>query len=70
MGNIGSIVDEGVTGCTFSPDSPEDLRNAVIRLEKYQNIYNTTRNEYREKYTELKNYGRLMEIYRMVKYDG
>ena len=70
VGNIGSIVDEGVTGCKFRPDSPEDLRNAVIRLEKYQNIYNTTRNEYREKYTELKNYGRLMEIYRVAKYDG
>ena len=70
LGNIGSIVNEGVTGCKFRSDSPEDLKNAVIRLKRFQSIYDTTRKAYRENYTEMKNYRRLMEIYQVISRDG
>lgn len=67
IGNMGSLVEEGKNGCKFKAGSPEDLREAVLRIEKYPNIYNTTAADYKEKYTEAQNYKCLMKIYREIK---
>lgn len=66
LGNAGSLVREGVTGSKFDYTSQESLIEAVFRLMKYENIHSTTFAEYKEKYTEEKNYSQLVEIYDKV----
>lgn len=64
LGNAGSIVEEGVTGCKFKSDSEESLVSAVNRCK---GMYESTMNEYKKKYTEEKNYTNLIDIYIRVK---
>lgn len=64
LGNAGSIVEEGVTGCKFKSDSEESLVSAVNRCK---GMYESTMNEYKKKYTEEKNYANLIDIYISVK---
>lgn len=66
LGNAGSIVQEGVTGCKFKADSIDELVEAIKRLETYENIYETTYEEYQKKYTEAQNYETLFRIYESV----
>lgn len=64
LGNAGSIVEEGVTGCKFKSDSEESLVAAVNRCK---GMYESTMNEYQKKYTEENNYADLIDIYTRVK---
>ena len=64
LGNAGSIVEEGVTGCKFKSDSEESLVAAVNRCK---GMYESTLNEYQKKYTEEINYANLSDIYIRVK---
>ena len=66
LGNAGSIVEEGVTGCKFKADSVTELVDAIKRLSSYESIYETTHEEFKDKYTEEKNYRMLMDIYRTI----
>lgn len=66
LGNVGSIVQEGITGCKFKSDSIDELANAIKRIEIYKNIYETTYERYKKKYTEEQNYETLFEIYESV----
>lgn len=60
LGNAGSIVEEGVTGCKFKPDSADDLVSASMRCS---GMCESTYREYQKKYTVEKNYDKLIEIY-------
>lgn len=66
IGNVGSIVKEGITGCKFEPRSARKLAQAVYRLEDYKSIYETTIKEYYENYTQDCNYKYLIKIYRKI----
>lgn len=65
LGNAGSIVKEGVTGCKFRSDSVDGLMLAVNRC---QGLHESTLREYQIKYTAEKNYKTLVDIY--VKTEG
>lgn len=60
LGNAGSVVDEGVTGHKFAPDSSKSIVDAVIRCNCLVNDIST---EYDRKYQAEKNYGILTSIY-------
>lgn len=63
LGNAGSLVEEGVTGCKFIVDSSEELKKAVFRIAEYPYIIMNVEEKYSERYTEDQNYKYLMEIY-------
>lgn len=60
LGNAGSLIDEGMSGCKFKNDSIDELINAVNRCE---NLCDSTFDKYKEKYTEQINYSQLVGIY-------
>lgn len=60
LGNIGSIVKEGVTGCKFIPDSSSDL---ILAVERCKGMCESTRLEYQKKYIAEANYSSLIDIY-------
>ncbi|MGN0552816.1 MAG: glycosyltransferase family 4 protein [Oscillospiraceae bacterium] len=61
IGNAASIVDEGVTGCKFSPGNAQELAEAVKRCK---DLCNSTFDVFQKKYTAENNYKQLFEIYR------
>ncbi len=63
LGNVGSSVVEGVTGCKFKANSIEELVKAVGRCSE---LCTNTLDEYKKKYTEGKNYEKLIEIYQIM----
>lgn len=63
IGNVGSLIQDGVTGYKFTHDSVNELKNAVaMNLDIIDSIYKI----YRENYTMESNYERLSEIYGIV----
>lgn len=60
LGNAGSIVEEGVTGCKFQPDSPKSIVKAIFRCN---DLVDSVASELAEKYQAEKNYGILTCIY-------
>ncbi len=64
FGNAGTLVTQGITGCKFQYDSPDKLVHAIKKIKSYKNIYQTTHDEYKNKYTESKNYEMLISIYK------
>lgn len=65
IGNAGSIVEEGVSGCKFNADSPAELIQAIGRCK---NLCDKILNIFKEKYIEEQNYKKLLSIYEKVKY--
>lgn len=65
LGNVGSMVQEGITGLTFACGDAKALAGAVNQMEK-QNAWDT-RSVYEERYTAEKNYAMLREIYGKVR---
>lgn len=63
LGNVGSIVEEGVTGYKFSPDSPKSIVEAVVRCKCLVDDIST---EFEGKYQAEKNYGILTSIYEEI----
>lgn len=63
LGNAGSIVEEGITGCKFKRDFVEALIDAVNRCS---GLYLSTMDTYLKKYTETINYKYLVDIYSEV----
>lgn len=63
LGNAGNIVEEGISGCKFKPNSIEELIKAINRC---YGLCNSTWEVYKEKYTEEKNYECLNSIYQMI----
>mgnify|MGYP006064680687 CR=1 FL=1 len=67
IGNAGSIVEQGITGYKFEPESEEELVKAVKKLKNNSDIYNSTFNVYKMKYTEKSNYESLLNIYKSIR---
>ena len=63
LGNAGSIVQEGVTGRKFPPDSPEALARAV---KTSGGMCESTYAQYLSGYTAERNYETLEAIYRQI----
>lgn len=66
IGNAGCVITEGVSGCKFSPDSPEELVEAIGRLAESGVLYESTKRDYIQKYTREINHGILSDIYSKV----
>jgi len=68
IGNVGSLVIDGVTGYTFNHDSEKAIVSTVQKfLKAYDNevdLYKNTVKNYNKRYTEDKNYRILSEIYK------
>lgn len=63
LGNSGSVVSEGITGCKFTADNINELIFAVNRCK---GLCQSTLHEYNAKYTEELNYQMLRRIYNRV----
>lgn len=63
LGNAGSIVEEGETGCKFAPDLVDDLICAIARCSE---LCESTVAKYVLRYTAETNYQRLIEIYKEI----
>lgn len=61
FGNIGSLIMEGKNGLKFKKGSAEDLRSKVYLL---QDMVETCRQIYQEKYAKDENYKLLLNIYK------
>lgn len=66
LGNVSDIVIEGVTGSKFQMGNPDNLVEAVQRLEKYGDIVSLTKIEYEKYYTKTKNYKYITNIYHSI----
>ena len=64
MGNVKDMIQEGVTGVTFSPGSPEQLREAVLQLPEFE--AGVIRRHFEACYDPEMNYAKLMDIYQKV----
>lgn len=65
IGNVGSIIDEGVTGWKFKSDSSESL---VETVRAVKDISSTVQRAYIRMYTSEINYIMLKSIYKKVKH--
>jgi glycosyltransferase involved in cell wall biosynthesis len=65
IGNIASIVDEGVTGCKFVYNSVDSLREAIWRFEKSEQLEYEDRayQKWKNEFSPEKNYKVIMKIY-------
>lgn len=64
LGNSISIVQDGLTGYKFDPNSEEDIISAIDRIYESPQIYDSTYLVYNQKYTPKANYNALCEIYK------
>ncbi len=67
LGNVKSIVTEGISGFKFEINNPQEISFAMRKVIEYKNIYKTTLENYYQYYTEVKNYGFLINIYKQLK---
>lgn len=63
IGNVGIVVEEGVTGWKFVPDSAESLHSAIGRVE---DISESVISVFKKKYTSGCNYKLLSGIYEQI----
>lgn len=63
IGNVGNLIQEGITGWTFHPESKEEIAAAVGKL---RDITASVLQVYKERYRRQDNYEHLYQIYRTV----
>lgn len=63
IGNPAVLVEEGITGTLFNVGDKSSLADAVMRIEDFKNIRDTTYQTFLTKYSSEKNYEMLMKIY-------
>lgn len=66
LGNAGCVVEEGVTGYKFKPDSVDSLIEAIKLLKSSPLSNDMVRKEYKRLYCETVNYTQLKRIYDMA----
>ena len=66
IGNVGSVVAEGVTGFKLKADSVEEFMWGIYQIDCNPHICETTLKKYEENYTQTQNYKDLMNIYREI----
>lgn len=64
IGNVGSLIENGVTGYTFALNSVESLIESVLKLDSIEN--SSIKSMFDKKYSQGMNYQKLMEIYQNV----
>jgi glycosyltransferase involved in cell wall biosynthesis len=68
LGAMVEFIEDGLTGCHFTPGNPQDLALQLQRMlgNRYTlaAMRQAARQEFLAKYTAERNYARLMEIYR------
>lgn len=70
IGNIGILVEEGVTGFKFKYDSADDLKAVVEKFDDTADIKKLSKNvynRYASEFSEERNYKILLNIYNTVK---
>lgn len=70
IGNVGDIVQDGITGMKFPPRNVDSLIEAIRKIEVNTIISSTVRKVYNDRYTEFKNYQIITEIYELLKESG
>lgn len=68
IGNAGSIVKEGITGYKFKEDSVDELKKTINN--RYYDLYERARDEFNERYTDVKNYEILQMIYKYICFES
>ena len=69
LGNVGSIIQEGITGYKFDSKSSKALKDALMTSNL--DINNEVYEVYEEKYTKEANYRQLLKCYQGAKaYNG
>jgi len=66
IGNVKSVIEEGITGVKFIPTLERKLIKAISCILSYHSLQETTKNIYLEKYTIQKNCIELINIYESV----
>lgn len=66
LGNAGSLVKEGITGCKFMAHSVDSL---VFAIKRCEGMCKYTFEEYQKNYTEENNYRQLVMIYERCVYE-
>lgn len=61
LGNVKDMIVEGLTGCTFIHNEPEELRHIIEYLPDFEAT--AIREHFDEKYGSEENYKKLIEIY-------
>lgn len=64
IGNVGSLIKDGVTGYKFQYDSPEALTKAISCM---MDMVESTKHFYKSEYTSDMNYNMLNQIYALAK---
>ena len=67
IGNVGSLIEDGITGWKFKTDSAEDLAK---RVKQVSDICTSVQEEFRKKYTSLHNYDLIKSIYEKIVSDS
>ncbi|WP_377519776.1 glycosyltransferase [Priestia megaterium] len=70
IGNVGSLVVDGITGYIFDQKYPESIMLAVQKVmesdDKKVNLYKSTFEYYNQHYTTTENYKNLLDIYEAI----
>lgn len=64
IGNVGNLIEDGVTGYTFDETDLEDIRNRVLKISAA--LSEGALKKYQKYYTKDINYKQLQEIYRQI----
>ena len=64
MGNVGSLIENGVTGYTFILNNVESLIKSILKIDSIDNL--EVKNMFERMYSQNINYQRLIEIYSKV----
>lgn len=72
IGNMASLVDDGIDGVKFQHDSAEALKQAVRRFEKMdgREMGEAAHEKYLKRFSEKKNYSDIKSVYRNVNWGG
>ena len=63
IGNVGNLVETDKTGWKFNPQSPEELKETVLRVK---DVVENVCQEFCLKYSEEENYKQLVAIYEQI----
>lgn len=66
MGNVGDLIEEGVTGWKYRADSEETMKQTIINAMRMPVNYNQIGELYKQRYSSELNYQQLTNIYRIV----
>ncbi len=67
--DLSDIVQDGVTGCLFDPESYSSFCSALNRLETLladESIHQTCRVEFEKRFSRFSNFQKLKEIYQAI----